>query len=618
MTLDNTAPARVAYPFGKMPVGAPPRLAGAAWETECLKETNTRFSGFLNPRPSARHRFLSGCQDNSPSIFGVDRDIACGLQHRRFRSNADYPHILLRTVREFAPSLTSWNLISNSYDARADSHAPRRPNTATRSVASRSMSSTSDADDFSTDGLTNLLALAEDEVTTARDVTTQVLPFDARVDDAHVAALAAIAERAAALPPYAGDDDETDAVFDELLRVHASIAGDEKWSEADDETRLDREAVERASGLVDAIAAISGSAESTAVAEHADAVRRRLAWSLEDIRARREEAVSVEKKVTAMRRVALRHTLETANGFEAFQRKSRGEDEAGVVETALEDAALDREAAMLEKLAESQMRQKLRALDAQVEGNAGIAPLHRGSRNDIVLQAKGLRSKMDDEAKSEEKRSPSRSDRSRASTSSLDEVIDRELRNQRLGRARTTERANEKVTTAVLDAGRKNEKRSAAAADDDEGDASHPVAASSSSPDSAVSKPESASKKNESRNRFRRRMLRDALVALPVLAFSMYDTARGERRRSESAARAARRRSEDSKTTRRLPGAPVIRKESSSTNRIPPHQNRSPYSIPSTTTMKVGANSYEVENGRVVTLATPREAREVRKAFAMG
>jgi hypothetical protein len=35
-------------------------------------------------------------------------------------------------------------------------------------------------------------------------------------------------------------------------------------------------------------------------------------------------------------------------------------------------------------------------------------------------------------------------------------------------------------------------------------------------------------------------------------------------------------------------------------------------------TMKVGANSYEVENGRVVTLATPAEARAVRIAFGMG
>jgi hypothetical protein len=34
--------------------------------------------------------------------------------------------------------------------------------------------------------------------------------------------------------------------------------------------------------------------------------------------------------------------------------------------------------------------------------------------------------------------------------------------------------------------------------------------------------------------------------------------------------------------------------------------------------MKVGANSYEVKNGRVVTLATPAEERDIRKAFGMG
>jgi hypothetical protein len=113
--------------------------------------------------------------------------------------------------------------------------------------------------------------------------------------------------------------------------------------------------------------------------------------------------------------------------------------------------------------------------------------------------------------------------------------------------------------------------------------------------------------------------VRDALVALPVLVFSLYDTARGERRRAAGAERAARRRaaiSADAKT--RSPAktrAAIVAAGDAKTKKS---SSRSPYAVPSSTTMKVGANSYEVENGRVVTLATPAEAREVRKAFGMG
>ena len=115
--------------------------------------------------------------------------------------------------------------------------------------------------------------------------------------------------------------------------------------------------------------------------------------------------------------------------------------------------------------------------------------------------------------------------------------------------------------------------------------------------------------------------MRDALVALPVLVFSLYDTARGERRRAAGAERAARRRAAaDSAAT--SPRSPARFRVFAHTRGGGGARNAegadSPYAVPSSMTMKVGANSYEVENGRVVTLTTPAEAREVRKAFGMG
>ena len=110
--------------------------------------------------------------------------------------------------------------------------------------------------------------------------------------------------------------------------------------------------------------------------------------------------------------------------------------------------------------------------------------------------------------------------------------------------------------------------------------------------------------------------MRDALVALPVLVFSLYDTARGERRRARapSAPRGAARR----RTPRDRKVAAVAGEDAGAGGARNAEGANSPYAVPSSMTMKVGANSYEVENGRVVTLATPAEAREVRKAFGMG
>ena len=98
------------------------------------------------------------------------------------------------------------------------------------------MSSTTDDDGSSSEDLSNLLALAAENL--APEKRAGGGPREAPVvrdfadDRARVAALAAIADRAAALPPYAGDDAETDAVFDELLELHASIAASDVSAEA--------------------------------------------------------------------------------------------------------------------------------------------------------------------------------------------------------------------------------------------------------------------------------------------------------------------------------------------------------------------------------------------------
>ena len=211
------------------------------------------------------------------------------------------------------------------------------------------MLSTTDDNGSSSEDLSNLLEMAAENV--APEKRAGGGPREAPVvrdfadDRARVAALAAIADRAAALPPYAGDDAETDAVFDELLELHASIAASDVSAEAAasadaGEARKDRDALERAAGLADAVAALAGDRDKEdGVAAHADAVRHRLEWTLEDLRAKQSASVALAAEVVRARRDALRHALDVA------------EDDAGdaeamdAVETAFEDAALDAEAA---------------------------------------------------------------------------------------------------------------------------------------------------------------------------------------------------------------------------------------------------------------------------------
>ena len=476
--------------------------------------------------------------------------------------------------------------------------------------AARAMSATTEDDGTSSEDLSNLLALADENL--AGDNLADGVPradpeIDFADDRARVAALAAIADRAAALPPYAGDDAETDAVFDELLELHASIAATDAWdapsslsTEPDArEARLDREALERASVLVDAIAALAGASGSApdGVVVHADAVKRRLEWSLEEMRTKQKEAVASAQSTVRLRRDALRHALDVADGDDGAD----DADAVDAVETAFEDAALDAEAAAVAATRSQEARERSARLVA--EGGA------EGDASALASPSKASES----------------SDDSSRSGSSLDDVIDRELRNQRFVRKQARARAHAKVEAAAAEARRAVEaEMSAASAGARAAASAPPLAAAASASASNVAEDGSASAKenangSEARRKtkdpLRRRLVRDALVALPVLVISLYDTARGERRRSAGAERAARRRvaADAAAASAR---SPAKTRNAEKTKGSAPA--RSPYAIPSSMTMKVGANSYEVENGRVVTLASPAEAREVRKAFGMG
>ena len=450
--------------------------------------------------------------------------------------------------------------------------------------------------------MSNLLALAAENL--APEKRAGGGPREAPVvrdfadDRARVAALAAIADRAAALPPYAGDDAETDAVFDELLELHASIAASDVSAEAAasadaGEARKDRDALERAAGLADAVAALAGDRDKEdGVAAHADAVRHRLEWTLEDLRAKQSASVALAAEVVRARRDALRHTLDVAED-------NAGDAEAmDAVETAFEDAALDAEAGRTRVLSLASL-EEARDVTRQKSGEGDEEALEARIRNRES-------SKSDDDSVGR-----ASDELSSSSGSSLDDVVDRELRNQRFLRTQARARANAKVVEAAAEARRAVEAEARAAVAGESGETQEKENAI----DSEDERKTSASEKRKQKAPLRRRLVRDALVALPVLVISLYDTARGERRRSAGAERAARRRvaADAAAASAR---SPAKTRNAEKTKGSAPA--RSPYAIPSSMTMKVGANSYEVENGRVVTLATPAEAREVRKAFGMG
>ena len=510
------------------------------------------------------------------------------------------------------------------------------------------MSSTTDDDSSEArEDLSNLLALADENLADERRQTEggprDVPATDFADDRARVAALAAIADRAAALPPYAGDDAETDAVFDELLELHASLASNEPSSleamRQNDafEARLDREALERAAGLVDAVAALAGdSGSETGVAARADATRRRLETSLEHLRAKQNECFEIVTKTTKMRRDALRHALDVADDGDDEEKKER--DAMEEMETAFANAAADASSASarfkvassspvtLDSVGEPRIgepgepRGSPRAVDRH-ESAQKRGPSRVSSDDDDDARAPSSRGASPEKEKTKSGRKEDVDDDVDDSSSSLDDVIDRELRNQRVTRAYTRARANAKVVEATAEARRAVEAEARAARSVGDSDDADSGANENENKLEKEDHPEDASLRAErdrrSKRKLRRRLVRDALVALPVLVFSLYDTTRGERRRAAGAERAARRRavlSADAASRSPAKTRAAIKDAGDAKMKT----SRSPYAVPSSTTMKVGANSYEVENGRVVTLATPAEAREVRKAFGMG
>ena len=347
--------------------------------------------------------------------------------------------------------------------------------------------------------------------------------------------------------------------------------------------------------MADAVAALAGDRDKEdGVAAHADAVRHRLEWTLEDLRAKQSASVALAAEVVRARRDALRHALDVA------------EDDAGdaeamdAVETAFEDAALDAEAA----------RTRVLSLASLEEARDVTRASSSGEGDEEALEALRIaRRRRATTIPSRGSRTSSRRPPGRRWTTSSTASCGTSGSCARSARAR----ANAKVVEAAAEARRAVEAEARAAVAGESGETQEKENAI----DSEDERKTSASEKRKQKAPLRRRLVRDALVALPVLVFSLYDTARGERRRAAGAERAARRRAAaDSAATEKSPRLPAKTRGAGGARNA--EGANSPYAVPSSMTMKVGANSYEVENGRVVTLATPAEAREVRKAFGMG
>ncbi|MDC1215731.1 hypothetical protein N8152_02770 [bacterium] len=449
------------------------------------------------------------------------------------------------------------------------------------------MSSSTD-DSSASENLSELLALAEPEPTDEMidgkvevDSTDQnpQIKYD---DSAHVAALAAIAERASSLPPYAGDDEETDAVFDDLLKLHGSIVESSNveqspWEYSKNASAFEARAVDEASALVRAISEIASDGVSDAVTASADAVKRRLQWSLQDIAIRRELNIKVNAKASEMRAGVLRHALAAANDDPT-------DEDVAAIEMAIENAAAGE-------------YDDTSAFDDNDARNAYTA-----ARGDTEAggSGRGDGSYLDSPSS---KSSASQNSSLDSLGSSLDDVIDAHFRDQRVGREHARQRVNDKVVDATREA-RKH------TANKDDKDDETKYSADENNLENETPPPDAFSRSKHRRHKLRRRIIRDALVALPVLVFSLYDTARGERARRASTFRAERRRSTSS--------SPQTKKAFESVRDSPSKKNNSTRPVYPATTMKVGANSYEVKNGRVVTLATPAEERDIRKAFGMG
>lgn len=464
-------------------------------------------------------------------------------------------------------SLLSFQNLASS--APPNHHARQRT---PRSRGSPAMSRTR-GDDIASDSVSQLLAMANEETTADGRCWDELgaghrLSSSAYHDDARVASLALVAERVASLPPYAGDDDtQVDAVFADLMKLHVSIVdgkGAASVASARDAkneaTEFAAEAMDEAAGLVSMIASIAALGESDPNTLAANIVKLTLQTSLRDIAARRDTNISANEQAAVMWASALRHALATANEHHDDDEDLDASEELAVANaSSFEDAVSGKGDTRFEET----LKRAANTRGASGSGRKDGGSFHGRDAESIVFP--------DDSS----------------DTSSLDDLIDKQLRGRQIpSKSNAVSRAGGKLDNAKTDQHTKHEADETA-----EMDAGN-----------------SARLKHQRRRALQNRLIRDALVALPVLVFSLLDTWRGEQSRAASALRAARRRGVGNASPRK--------RKTEFTAKTSTTAATAPLDAP--TTMKVGAHSYQVENGAVVTVATPNEERVIRKAFGMG
>ena len=459
------------------------------------------------------------------------------------------------------------------------------------------------------DSLSHLLAMAEER--------EDLLPLTGD-HEADVATLADLASRASQLPPRADDEDEDaiNALFDDLMAFHRKLGADSRVMTSNARRALDdagARATEDASLLAAAVAALSAEDPKDPAAVNAEAVRRRLEWSLDDVRRRQHAAVDVAERSAGLRAEALSHALGAARDSP--------------------DPSPD---------------------------PSPVKPSFPGTspRSRILSPARKLPPPRAVPASP----SPSSSPASRASTtSSLDNLIDRHLDEQahRNAKARgmdvptitmftPTKHEGLKTVRLVdgadsravsrLDADAETRRATAdsalRSADSPLRSADSPLrSANSPSPsadspsgsDTTPSERDAGSPDSETsrrRRRLRRRVLRDLLVAAPALVFSLYDALRPARAKGDGGRRRARSRLATDPRPRREPRR-VTRRELD--RETAGGASTAVDSVGSgATVMKVGATEYEVRDGRPVAKPTPAGTRryaeelQMRKVYGMG
>ena len=445
------------------------------------------------------------------------------------------------------------------------------------------------------DSLSHLLAMAEER--------EDLLPLTGD-HEADVATLADLASRASELPPRADDEDEDaiNALFDDLMAFHRKLGADNRVMTANARRALDdagARATEDASLLAAAVAALAAEDPKDPAAVNAEAVRRRLEWSLDDVRRRQRAAVDVAERSAELRAEALARALGAARDS-----PDPSPDPSPVKPS-----------------------------------SPGMSP-----RSRILSPTREPPSPRPVPASP----SPSPSPASRASTrSSLDNLIDRHLDElaHRNAKARgmdvptitvftPTKREGWKTVRLVDAADARvvsNLDADADAIDDDAFPASRrPSAESPSGSETTPNDRDAGSTESETsrrRRRLRRRVLRDLLVAAPALVFSLYDALRPARAEGDG----RRRRTRSRLATDPKPKGDRDRdrdREREARDLAPRGAGGASAGVDSVgsgaTVMKVGATEYEVRDGRPVakpSLAGTRryaEELQMRKVYGMG